>query len=265
MKKILFLTCIYINIITPAIPDTMNVNWMVDGSVYNTSTCTVGGDIILPTTPTKRGYTFLGWSATTIPTTEYTMVEYLQNTVGGGQYIDTGFTPNQDTRVIATYMGPTSATGRGAAFGSRQTSTSRTFDFMFSSADDMRFDYGNYSTGHTGPAAIYGQKVTVDINKNHCDVYNESGAKVWDVSLSYSTFQTPGNLFLFGLNNGGSFAVSSDASFRFYSFKIYDDGTLIRDFIPVLDPNGVACMYDTVSGEYFYNAGTGDFVAGPAI
>ena len=54
-------------------------------------------------------------------------------------------------------------------------------------------------------------------------------------------------------------------SIRIYSFKIYDNGTLIRDMIPVKDLSGIACMYDKVSGQFFYNAGTGDFIAGPEI
>ena len=47
--------------------------------------------------------------------------------------------------------------------------------------------------------------------------------------------------------------------------KIYVNGVLVRDFIPVLDWRDVACMYDKVSGKLFYNAGTGEFVAGPEI
>ena len=41
--------------------DTETINWYVDGSVYNTSTCQSGGDVNLPTQPTKRGHTFAGW------------------------------------------------------------------------------------------------------------------------------------------------------------------------------------------------------------
>ena len=44
--------------------------------------------------------------------------------------------------------------------------------------------------------------------------------------------------------------------------KIYKDTSLIRDFIPVKDENNVVCLYDKISNQYFYNAGTGDFIAG---
>ena len=65
--------------------------------------------------------------------------------------------------------------------------------------------------------------------------------------------------------NYGIFARISDTGTiqsrpsTFYYFKIYDGNTLMRDFIPVLDPQGVLAMYDKVSKTLFYNAGTGDF------
>ena len=48
-------------------------------------------------------------------------------------------------------------------------------------------------------------------------------------------------------------------------YKIYENDTLIQDFIPVVDNNGVACLYDNVSGQMFYNEGSGEFIKGPKI
>lgn len=46
---------------------------------------------------------------------------------------------------------------------------------------------------------------------------------------------------------------------KVYGCKVWQDSVLVRDFIPVLDWNNVPCMYDKVSGELFYNKGTGTF------
>lgn len=46
------------------------------------------------------------------------------------------------------------------------------------------------------------------------------------------------------------------------SFKIYDNNDLVRDFIPVLDNNGIACLFDKVENKYYYNQGTGEFLYG---
>ena len=67
-------------------------------------------------------------------------------------------------------------------------------------------------------------------------------------------------MYLFGVNTSGS-TNNQLGSLRIYSCKIYDNGTLVRDFKPYYDSNGVACLFDAVSGTYYYNAGTGVFTA----
>ena len=49
---------------------------------------------------------------------------------------------------------------------------------------------------------------------------------------------------------------------RIFSCKIYDDGTLVRDLIPVR-VGDVGYMFDRISGQLFGNAGTGAFIIGP--
>lgn len=51
---------------------------------------------------------------------------------------------------------------------------------------------------------------------------------------------------------------------RISNCKIYDNGNLIRDYIPVKrNIDGLVCMYDKIYGEYALNGGTGSFIAGP--
>ncbi len=53
------------------------------------------------------------------------------------------------------------------------------------------------------------------------------------------------------------------ASAKLYELYIYDTSTnpesVVMHLIPVLDDNNIACMYDEVSQNYFYNAGQGVF------
>jgi len=46
-----------------AIAEQITINWGKDNTIYTVSTCTVGGDVVLPQPPTKRGYIFKGWVA----------------------------------------------------------------------------------------------------------------------------------------------------------------------------------------------------------
>ena len=47
---------------------------------------------------------------------------------------------------------------------------------------------------------------------------------------------------------------------RIKRFYITRNGAYTLNLIPALDRNGTPCMYDTVSKQTFYNAGTGEFL-----
>ena len=52
---------------------------------------------------------------------------------------------------------------------------------------------------------------------------------------------------------------------RLYSAKIYDSGTLVRNFIPCKNDNNVVGLYDLVNDVFYRNAGTGTFTAGNEV
>jgi hypothetical protein len=66
---------------------------------------------------------------------------------------------------------------------------------------------------------------------------------------------------LFGgkLNNSSNATAYSKSGTRCYYAKYYLDGSLVRDFVPVIAPNGQAAMFDQVSKKLFYNKGSGTF------
>ena len=55
------------------------------------------------------------------------------------------------------------------------------------------------------------------------------------------------------------------SSAKLYSCKIYDNGTLVRDFIPCQTTSGEIGLWDDVNSVFYGNAGTGTFTAGPEI
>lgn len=69
-------------------------------------------------------------------------------------------------------------------------------------------------------------------------------------------------IWLFRAN--GWFDYKSDTQIS--SCKIYDNGVLIHDYVPVVRAiDNVACMYDTVTETYLENQGDGKMFAGPEI
>ncbi len=94
----------------------------------------------------------------------------------------------------------------------------------------------------------------VDANKN---VFSLDGNIF--ATLSTATFSGTNNLYLFAYNSAGT--AKNITSMDLYSCKIYDNDVLVRDFIPVIDSYNVACLYDKVERKYYYNKGTGTFIA----
>ena len=52
---------------------------------------------------------------------------------------------------------------------------------------------------------------------------------------------------------------------KIYSAQIYEDDTLVRNFVPCKNASNVVGMYDTVTKTFYVNSGTGDFIAGNEI
>ena len=51
-----------------------------------------------------------------------------------------------------------------------------------------------------------------------------------------------------------------------YRAKIYNNGVLVRDFIPVKNPSHVLGLYDLVKNVFYpKSGGTNDFIAGPVV
>ena len=187
-------------------------------------------------------------------------LEYIQSS--GTQYIDTGFKPNQDTRVVCEVGGYSIADNSATnLFGARtSTSSSDQFSFNIAGSTNYRSDYYNSRVGYSTELSFSG-KIHIDKNKNVCSI--ESDGTTYTVTNTQGTFQTPFNLFIFGENRNGS--VHTIPNVKLYYFKLYDNGVLIRDFIPCKNASGVVGLWDDANSKFYTNAGTGVFTAGPEV
>lgn len=181
-----------------------------------------------------------------------TYVRWLQSS--GTQFFDTGFTPNNNTRVVMDIEILQTTTSTCAMFGARTSFDSNNYAFILVNGV-LRSDYNKDYT-QTWSVTITTRRV-IDKNKETTTV--DGTAK----SYTNSSFQAPGNLYLLALNNNNK-SAQWYTSAKLYSCQIYDDGTLVRDFWPCYDPDGVACLYDKVENKYYYNVGSGEFIAGEA-
>lgn len=188
----------------------------------------------------------------------YTRLEYIQST--GSQYIDTGFKPNQDTRLVCEAKCPTNS-GSNFLFGGRASISSNKFSFG-SSTDKYYIGYGNSGSNvEASKISDYSGILFIDANKQNWTIAADAVTEEI-TGGTYSTFTSPVNLVLFACNTNGTFAYGSAT---LYTCQIYDNGTLVRDFVPCKNASGAIGLYDTVNEIFYTNKGSGTFTAGEEL
>ena len=179
----------------------------------------------------------------------YKRLEYIQSS--GKQYINTGFKPNNNTRVVMDAE-LASGTGNIGLFGARVSANSNNYALAWIGS----YFRSDYNTAYT-------QKWKVSQTARRIYDKNKETSTIDGVSQSYinKTFQVPVNLALLANNQNGS--IIWFASAKLYSCQIYDNGTLIRDYIPCQTTAGEIGLWDALNKMFYRNAGTGTFVGGP--
>lgn len=186
----------------------------------------------------------------------YEALEYLEST--GTQYINTEFTVQSTTSnnrfLIEAEVASTNPTlGRNFIFGFDNPNHSHYSEFneqgQFGSYQAYTQDTYNDNTIYQVRMEIHGGDgglVSHTINGKTVYVTNNDWKK-----NNWGTF----NLFCLNSSYMGN-------TIRIYKAKIYSDGRLVRDFIPARrvesDQYG---MYDKANGRFYYNAGSGEFLA----
>lgn len=180
----------------------------------------------------------------------YQRLNYLQSS--GTQYINAGFNPNSNTRAIFSILFGSIPFEDVGCFGSRNSYRVGQFSLVFRRTGELRFEYENQSP-IAGTLSVNNYHF-IDINKN---VINLDGNLT---AATFSNFQVSYPAILFGLFEKSIY--TSNVMTRMTSCKLYDNGTLIRDFIPCINPSGEYGLYDVVNNQFYGNAGTGSFTGG---
>ena len=189
----------------------------------------------------------------------YIELDYIEST--GTQYIDTEFSPNANTRIDYKVQAYSNVTDTSPLIGARvgSTSNNRFFPIAYmNTANQGRTTYGtvNIVVDITGDPILEGsfdpQNNVSTINGTDYDISNASFTK----TNNY-------NLYLFATSGYGNNLYLSQG--KMYYCKIYDNGTLVRNYIPCKNPSSVVGLYDTVNNVFYPSIGTGDFIQGNEV
>lgn len=222
---------------------------------------------------------------------EYQRVEYIENS--GTQYINTGYYWTSDNVRAVLSANVTTHNQGESLFGNEEYigrdryfaliphnsgGTMKIFsldrnliEFTYPLSTDMILDvsastqgsdkYVNLAITSNGSTKNYGGKAT-------------TGGSVITNPNNLKT--GVGEIYLFANHNSGRGAVTGGTpnrvgnqivgKMKVYSFKMYDNNILVRDFVPVVrSRDGVAGLYDMVGHKFYTNAGSGSFEAGGVI
>lgn len=172
----------------------------------------------------------------------------------GSQWINTQIYPT-DSSIKSEVKIAYSSTATGQLMGAGHAGSER-FNFGIESGR-FRFGFGG------GWFDANSEVVTADTEPHVwvLDASTKSGS-IDGIEQKTSNVYSPRGSYVYALFARGM-ANAAESSNRtkgkLYYAKLWNVGELVRDFIPVLDLNNVPCLYDKVSGQLFYNNGTGEF------
>lgn len=212
----------------------------------------------------------------------YTPVSWIGNG-NSGVWFDTTYHLTKNSRFVISFQVMSDAAAKVFGFedlfrSGYSGSTEREFLYRcwvhpYSSKDirylfDMGDDWGStYRTWIKYTSDV----VTVDCDmKNHISTATINGTTTTlsdDPITSWNKFEITQPTFgVFGYDRWRydkhyQYEISQNNTIRLFSLKIYEDGVLTKDWIPVLDMDNRPAMLDLVDMSYYYGTG-GEFTYG---
>lgn len=183
----------------------------------------------------------------------YTQLEYIQSS--GTQYIDTRFIPTSNTKISIDFQ--------VLSVGADDTIIGTLNPNCVIGYNTTEI-YAGFKLG-TGTSIAIATTVT---SRHTAELSNgvfkvDAQQKSFDQVTGFS--QTLTALIFASHYTGISDGVYGKCAAKVYSAKIYESGVLVRDFIPCKNASGVIGLYDSVNNQFYQNAGSGTFIAGPEI
>lgn len=183
---------------------------------------------------------------------KYTRLEYIEST--GTQYIDTGLTNTAIAKAEYSFSITSNITEVHAIAGSYNSNGSNYFGLVRLSDNKLNYRVRTAFVP-CGDVVELNTKYNVDV-----DIQSNSQSMTCNgvtVTSTYNAVSASNNIYLFKINDLSATGLRG----RIYYFKLWQNGTLVRDLVPVIrNSDNEIGMLDRVSGQFFGNVGTGNFI-----
>ena len=176
----------------------------------------------------------------------YDILEYAQSSTE--TYIDTEFTPDQDSRVTMEMQKVANSTSIGQYIFCARYSAMPEYGIL-KPANESRWRDGyareRVFLSNDINGASFTQRMIIDKNKNV--TYIGHGT----INHTYTNFTTPNSMALYGCFENGNGSINYDIDMRLHWCRIYDNGILIRNYYPAKrQSDNKVGLYDFVNDKF---------------
>lgn len=186
---------------------------------------------------------------------DYTRLEYIEST--GTQYINTGVIGKTGIRATGDILfnDVVSDTIPLGCF-----SPNRCYLISVNNGG-IRYGYGEWVNSSKSP--VIGRKYSFDVDFSPNGQYMKLDDETWASSALTNTITNSTTIYAFAYNDGGT--PDGFSKCRIYGLKLYENGILIRNFVPCRTSSNAVGLYDEVTDVFYGNSGSGVFIAGEPI
>lgn len=213
---------------------------------------TIDGDTKFesPSGGTEKGHNGNGYARITKLSTGKVKTQLQWISANGTQYINTEYFPNYKTKMtMSIYWDDTS---KACWF----------FGVSYTDIDVMRYGLKYSLSNNNFQFCFAGSSIRTTLYTDWIDLYINKNAITIDgddYALSDASFTLKYPLYLFAVNNAGY--AEGNASMKFYQCQIWDDVTMMHDFVPVLTTDNQVGLFDKVTSLFYPSEGSKQFFA----
>ncbi len=181
----------------------------------------------------------------------------------GNQYVDLGYVPKTNSKFLLTASIASTNGTWASPFGVMNGNTVNEC-ILYVRNNGASWVFGCWGTTRIAEVntsfSDFNIPLTFWMSQDYCgymyaSAIPEYAAFVGTAPASFSQY----GLYLFGCNDRGTSLPGQLCRMKFYGLQIYEGTTLVKNYLPAIDSNGTACVYEALSGAYLYNAGSGNF------
>ena len=211
---------------------------------------------------------------TPLPDWDY-RVEYLQSPqyTQGVPYIDTGIIPTTGALFYLDWE-PTDTLSRDIHYHGICYCCGTSIYRSCYRIQGWATEAFNCWEGRKGPGQVWPPAILIGTDTHTIFQQDATHLTIWSVSNNRLLCDYPvicynagwaDTIRLFKLYNGNESLTSYAGSSKIWEFKYeVPDGSFKMHLVPCVK-NGIPCMADLITRQFFYNQGTGSFIAGPII